>query len=132
MKKAMLLYWIKAVNHYGRHRTFLKEKDAKECEQALEEIVAILKNFDKECVKSYKTGYKAGVIEKPQHDEKTERELQEMYSDKKPGVTEEWIEEKATKFLDDLCDYDRSVEYWNKDLIKDFIRSLMGEVNEKK
>ena len=38
------------------------------------------------------------MIQKPRHDEKTERELQEMYSDKKPEVTEEFVEKWANIF----------------------------------
>lgn len=35
----------------------------KDDEQAHQQIIAILKNFDKECVKSYQAGYKEGLID---------------------------------------------------------------------
>jgi len=40
-----------------------------------------------------------------------------------------WIEEKATKLLDDLTDYDKSSEYWSEAMryARDFIHSLIGE-----
>ena len=53
--------------------------------RAYQQIRAIITKFDEECVRSYKTGYKAGLIQKPE-------------------VTEEWIEKMAEDTAGDYPD----------------------------
>ena len=80
-------------------------------EQAYQQILALITKFDKECVKSFDAGYKAGVIEKPR-------------------VTEEWIEEKANE-LKKFCYEDTGVFAYIEGY-KDFIRSLVEEIRGNK
>ena len=85
-------------------------------EQAYQEIVALITKFDKECVKSFDAGYKAGVIEQ------------------KPKVTEEWVEEKATQLIYKWFHKWREA-YTTEELratAKDFIHSLVEEIPAKK
>jgi len=83
-------------------------------DSAYQDIVALIQKFSEECVKSYKTGYKAGIV----------NENSRMR--KKPKVTDEWYEERVKEFLKKT--YGKPIYPISVRDLTDFIRKLIKEI----
>lgn len=152
----MLIRTVADIDEHDGKSDYAKELVEK-VEQAYQQIKAIITKFDEECVKSFDTGYKAGVIERP----KVTEEFIEKWADKFDGfaqqrliididlikqmlkeagyqigvsVTEKWIEEKAKEFLVKTNISVQTPEAVKQQLkiIQDFIRSLIEKINGRK
>jgi len=80
----------------------------------------------------YWQGYRySGMLENADNEEKQEAGEQIVAMIKKPGVTEEWIEEKAKEFLAKTNISVQTPEAVKQQLkiIQDFIRSLIEEIS---